>query len=146
MLVDFHHLIFSNWGSLVDCKVSQWGGWGSCSEVSIYLSGGTKTRRRVVVREAKHGGVDCPDLEESNRCKGFLFLLQRKATCPNLGVGVCIYLYIILPMKRFERPDFKCHHDHWPGSSACSSPLPFPGMLRKVSFVNFEPKDFKKRM
>merc|ERR1711974_10756 len=49
-----------------ECIVSKWGAWGACSEVSIYLSGGTKTRTRVVVRKPKHGV--CPDLEESVRC------------------------------------------------------------------------------
>ena len=172
---------FPYWGSSGDCKVSQWGAWGECSEVSIYLSGGTKTRRRVVIREAEHGGAVCPDLEESDRCTGMHsyaqvctgntcqvctgmhryaqmhryplpfaeYKKQSKAKCPNLEVG-SLDLSVLYPtdeitrVKRFEGFKLKCKQDNaLPESSASSSHLPSPGLLQKVSLVNFEPKDLE---
>ena len=47
-------------------------------------------------------------------------------------------------LKRFGRIDHKCDHDHWPGSSACSSHLPRPGLLQRVSQVIIRPTDLKR--
>ena len=46
-------------------------------------------------------------------------------------------------VKRFGRINLKCNHDHWPGSSACSSHLPRPGLLQRVSLVTIKQKDLK---
>ena len=40
---------------------------------------------------------------------------------------------MITRLKRFGRIDLKCNHNHWPGSSACPSYLPRPGLLQRVS-------------
>ena len=49
----------------VDCEVSAWGQWGTCSET---CGGGTQTRTRTVVLAAKNGGEACPELEETQAC------------------------------------------------------------------------------
>ena len=50
----------------VDCRVGNWGAWGKCSSK-------TKTRKREVLREPKHGGAPCPDLGQTDQCTGGLF-------------------------------------------------------------------------
>ncbi len=55
----------------VDCAVSDWGEWGTCSET---CGGGTQTRTRTVVLAAKNGGDVCPVLEETQAC--------NEAPCP----------------------------------------------------------------
>ena len=50
----------------VDCQVSAWGQWGSCS-VSCG-DGGSETRSRSVVIAAAHGGAACPDFQETRSC------------------------------------------------------------------------------
>ena len=74
---------------------------------------------------------------------------QSKAKCPNLEVG-SLDLSVIYPpdeitrVKRFEGFKLKCKQDNaLPESSASSSHLPSPGLLQKVSLVNFEPKDLE---
>ena len=59
----------------VDCKVSQWNVWDSCS---VTCGSGTKKRTRNVAQEPKNGGAMCPDLEETmdcntDKCPGTLF-------------------------------------------------------------------------
>ena len=49
----------------IDCKVSSWGNWSNCSK---QCGGGTRSRKRVVVTEAKFGGASCPILEETEAC------------------------------------------------------------------------------
>ena len=46
-------------------------------------------------------------------------------------------------VKRFGRIDLKGDHHHWPGSSACSSHLPRPGLLQRVSLVTIKQKHLK---
>jgi len=50
----------------VDCAVSSWGAWGSCS-VSL-CGGGHQSRARDVAAPAVFGGVACPALGEQQSC------------------------------------------------------------------------------
>ena len=50
---------------------------------------------------------------------------------------------MITRVKRFGKICLKCHQDYWPGSSACSSHRPYPGLLQKVSLVFIKPEDLK---
>ena len=43
--------------------------------------------------------------------------------------------------KRFGRDWHNCHHGHLLASPACSSLLPFPLLLQKVSLVVIKPRD-----
>jgi hypothetical protein len=49
----------------VDCQVSNWGSWGSCS---ASCGGGTQTRSRTITRQPSNGGLACPSLTESQSC------------------------------------------------------------------------------
>ena len=61
----FHHHIFTNCESLVDCEVGQWRAVGECSAT---CGGGSRTIKREIVQEAEHGGEKCPPLEETMVC------------------------------------------------------------------------------
>ena len=49
----------------VDCSVSEWGDWSTCSEV---CGGGTKYRAREIIAEAANDGLDCPPTYETSDC------------------------------------------------------------------------------
>lgn len=49
----------------VDGKVGLWEDWSSCSRL---CGGGTRTRRRAVLREAKHGGLPLPETVQEEIC------------------------------------------------------------------------------
>jgi hypothetical protein len=49
----------------VDCVVSTWQGWGSCSQT---CDGGTMTNSRTTETHASFGGEVCPDLSETIEC------------------------------------------------------------------------------
>jgi len=49
----------------IDCKVSGWSAWSSCS---VTCGGGSQRRRRGVLVSAAHGGQTCPDLVETQGC------------------------------------------------------------------------------
>jgi hypothetical protein len=52
-------------GAPVDCVVSDWGDWGTCS---ADCDGGTQSRTRTIVTPAANGGAACPVLEETRAC------------------------------------------------------------------------------
>lgn len=49
----------------VDCVVSSWSPWSSCSEA---CGGGVQVRTRSVTQEAMYEGTACPPLEEQKSC------------------------------------------------------------------------------
>jgi hypothetical protein len=49
----------------VDCKLSPWGGWSSCSSD---CGGGIRQRLRDIVRPAKHQGTPCGETSETEPC------------------------------------------------------------------------------
>jgi hypothetical protein len=49
----------------VDCKLSQWSGWSSCS---ADCGGGVQERLRDVVRSMKHNGNPCGEVSETKAC------------------------------------------------------------------------------
>lgn len=54
----------------LDCQVSEWFEWGSCS----YFCGGTpgtQSRSRMKIADAQAGGADCPELSETRSCTEF---------------------------------------------------------------------------
>jgi len=56
----------------VDCAVSDWGEWSSCTEQcwkgGLAIARGTMTRTRTVTQTKKGKGKGCPDLEETKKC------------------------------------------------------------------------------
>jgi hypothetical protein len=51
----------------VNCVVSTWASWGSCS---VECGPGIKARTRTITVSAKHGGKRCPDLVDETDCTG----------------------------------------------------------------------------
>jgi len=52
-------------GCKVDCKVSDFGAWSSCSAT---CGGGIQTRKRTITQQPSNGGDVCPALTESKIC------------------------------------------------------------------------------
>jgi len=57
-----------------DCQVSAWSSWTECSSK---CGPGTSTRSRTVIKEERNGGVSCPDLHQTKKCKGEGFCTRR---------------------------------------------------------------------
>ncbi|XP_666910.1 sporozoite cysteine-rich protein [Cryptosporidium hominis TU502] len=77
----------------VDCVLSFWSPWTDCSK---FLCEGTKSRYRVVVREAMNGGTACPSsnqlrqVVECSGCEGICDtqiepICQNSGECFNIG-------------------------------------------------------------
>ena len=49
----------------MDCQVTQWSDWGSCTST---CGGGVKTRDRTVTVNAAYSGAACPALADSSSC------------------------------------------------------------------------------
>merc|ERR1711865_815622 len=49
-----------------DCRVSQWSDWGKCS---VTCHTGSQKRSRKVTARARHGGVGCPGLSQTQVCQ-----------------------------------------------------------------------------
>ena len=49
----------------VDCEVSGWSGWSSCSQ---NCGGGTQSRDRSIVVAPENGGAGCPTLSQTQNC------------------------------------------------------------------------------
>eukprot|EP01012_Entosiphon_sulcatum_P049574 TRINITY_DN6820_c0_g1_i5.p1 TRINITY_DN6820_c0_g1~~TRINITY_DN6820_c0_g1_i5.p1 ORF type:complete len:1020 (+),score=28.13 TRINITY_DN6820_c0_g1_i5:698-3757(+) len=49
----------------IDCVVSGWGPWGSCSKT---CGGGVQSRERVITVQPANGGLPCPELSEVTAC------------------------------------------------------------------------------
>merc|ERR1712055_461721 len=58
---------FKDYCGVIDCQVSSWSSWGSCSSE---CGSGKATRTRTVIRPQSNGGVSCPDLIEKKSCQG----------------------------------------------------------------------------
>jgi hypothetical protein len=50
----------------VGCETSEWGTWTSCDRS---CGKGETVRHRTITKEARHGGVVCPDLTEKENCE-----------------------------------------------------------------------------
>jgi len=59
----------------VDCKVSAWSDWSSCSTL---CGGGTQTRARTVTAQSANGGAACPSLSESKSCNTQACMQEEK--------------------------------------------------------------------
>ena len=53
--------------SVLDCEVSEWSSWSTCSSS---CGAGTSNRHRTVTRPESNGGVSCPDLHQAKACRG----------------------------------------------------------------------------
>jgi len=74
---------FKDYCGVIDCQVSSWSSWGSCSSE---CGSGKATRTRTVIRPQSNGGVSCPDLSQHRTCKGRSELCSRDATSsPRFG-------------------------------------------------------------
>jgi len=58
---------FKDYCGVIDCQVSSWSSWGSCSSE---CGSGKATRTRTVIRPQSNGGAICPDLIEKKSCQG----------------------------------------------------------------------------
>ena len=97
MINTLMHVLFHNGVTFpVDCKVGDWKPWGECNGA---CGGGNKTRNREVVEEPKNGGASCPDLEETEVCKGgqcegtfsflILFYFLSPSCCLSNSITIC---------------------------------------------------------
>jgi len=58
---------FKDYCGVLDCTVSQWSEWSSCSS---QCGTGKSSRTRDITRPESNGGVSCPDLEQHKSCRG----------------------------------------------------------------------------
>jgi len=57
------------WVESIDCEVSAWTDWSSCSKTCRWgNTPGQIQRQRIVVTPSAHGGASCPTLDETRHC------------------------------------------------------------------------------
>jgi len=57
------------WVESIDCEVSAWTDWSSCSKTCQWgNTPGQSRRQRIVVTPSAHGGASCPILDETRHC------------------------------------------------------------------------------
>eukprot|EP00928_Gymnodinium_smaydae_P076061 TRINITY_DN5903_c0_g1_i3.p1 TRINITY_DN5903_c0_g1~~TRINITY_DN5903_c0_g1_i3.p1 ORF type:complete len:875 (+),score=184.50 TRINITY_DN5903_c0_g1_i3:51-2675(+) len=124
----------------VDGKVGLWEAWSKCSRL---CGGGTRTRRRAVLQEAKHGGLPLPETVQEEVCnmhscdpdctlsawtqwstcsKAFQRghrLRERRVLQPALGRGTCAALE-----DPSRREVLGCNEGNWSSVSGGQSSLP----------------------
>lgn len=67
LLEDFGNTEVDDGGERVDCEVSKWTAWGSCS---VSCGRGKKSRSRHVVKLARNGGHQCSEhLMQELQCR-----------------------------------------------------------------------------
>ena len=60
------HMYFNMYiSNSVDCKMSEWTSWSSCSKT---CRGGTRMRNRSVLRQEQNGGQACPKVQQTYEC------------------------------------------------------------------------------
>ena len=104
------HHIFAKCGSSVDCKVDKWSAWGNCN---VACGGGTKTKSREVIEDAKNGGVACPDLEETDVC--------NTEECPGALSPFCFSISIIIISLLNCGSSVDCKVGPWRAVGECSA-------------------------
>ena len=97
-------------GSSVDCKVDKWSAWGNCN---VACGGGTKTKTREVIEDAKNGGVACPDLEETDVC--------NTEECPGALSPFCFSISIIIISLLNCGSSVDCKVGPWRAVGECSA-------------------------
>jgi len=68
---------FKDYCGVIDCQVSSWGSWSTCSS---RCGSGKAERTRRVLRPESNGGATCPDLVQHRTCTGRSPSCSRDAT------------------------------------------------------------------
>lgn len=66
-------LIDCDLNTQVNCIISSWSGWSSCSE---NCGGGTQSRTRTITTYPQNGGNSCPSLSETINCNTYICMFH----------------------------------------------------------------------